>query len=269
MKKILILALLTLSIAFWPIGADLRAQPQKLKIGCVETSLGIVEALTPHVKERGYEIEPVIFDNNVNVVRALNDGALDASLGVHKPFMEKFNADNEGDLVMVEPYAYYAGMGLFSNKHKNVSDFPEKSRIAIMNDAMNMDRALRILGDAGLLKLKPTDGILTTLDIADNPRKLELIEVRNHADSLIYATEKSLADLGDKVWSMPGLIAARFCSATSIQVNTPWPSWSKAALKRRPGPRPWKKGCALTRSKNSCAKNTPALMNFSIDQGEG
>ncbi len=53
-------------------------------------------------KERGYEIEPVIFDNNVNVIRALNDGALDASLGVHKPFMEKFNADNEGGLVMVD-----------------------------------------------------------------------------------------------------------------------------------------------------------------------
>ena len=33
----------------------------------------------------------------------------------------------------------------------------------------------------------------------DDKKKLELIEVRNHADSLIYATEKSLNDLGDKV----------------------------------------------------------------------
>ena len=33
----------------------------------------------------------------------------------------------------------------------------------------------------------------------DDKKKLELIEVRNHADSLIYATEKSMADLGDKV----------------------------------------------------------------------
>ena len=33
----------------------------------------------------------------------------------------------------------------------------------------------------------------------DDKKKLELIEVRNHADSLIYATEKSLSDLGDKV----------------------------------------------------------------------
>ena len=33
----------------------------------------------------------------------------------------------------------------------------------------------------------------------DDKKKLELIEVRNHADSLIYATEKSLHDLGDKV----------------------------------------------------------------------
>jgi len=33
----------------------------------------------------------------------------------------------------------------------------------------------------------------------DDKKKLELIEVRNHADSLIYATEKSLTDLGDKI----------------------------------------------------------------------
>jgi molecular chaperone DnaK len=33
----------------------------------------------------------------------------------------------------------------------------------------------------------------------EDKKKLELIEVRNHADSLIYATEKSLTDLGDKV----------------------------------------------------------------------
>jgi molecular chaperone DnaK len=33
----------------------------------------------------------------------------------------------------------------------------------------------------------------------DDKKKLELIEVRNQADSLIYATEKSLNDLGSKV----------------------------------------------------------------------
>ena len=33
----------------------------------------------------------------------------------------------------------------------------------------------------------------------EDKKKLELIEIRNQADSLIYATEKSLSDLGDKV----------------------------------------------------------------------
>lgn len=33
---------------------------------------------------------------------------------------------------------------------------------------------------------------------SDDKKKQELIEARNHADSLIYSTEKSLADLGDK-----------------------------------------------------------------------
>lgn len=176
MKKLLLM-MLSLTIVLSLAGSDLYAQPQKLKVGCVETSLGILETLAPYAKEKGYEIEPVIFDNNVNVIRALNDGSVDASLGVHKPFMEKFNAENKGDLVMVTPYAYYAGMGLFSQKHKTLADIPDKARIAIMNDVMNMDRALRILQDAGLLKLKQTDGVITILDIAENPKKLELIEM--------------------------------------------------------------------------------------------
>lgn len=37
------------------------------------------------------------------------------------------------------------------------------------------------------------------LHAEEDKKKLELIEVRNQADSLVYATEKSLADLGDKV----------------------------------------------------------------------
>ena len=32
----------------------------------------------------------------------------------------------------------------------------------------------------------------------EDKKKQEVIEARNHADSLIYGTEKSLADLGDK-----------------------------------------------------------------------
>jgi molecular chaperone DnaK len=34
---------------------------------------------------------------------------------------------------------------------------------------------------------------------AEDRKKKELVEARNHADSLIYATEKSIKDLGDKV----------------------------------------------------------------------
>ena len=36
---------------------------------------------------------------------------------------------------------------------------------------------------------------------ADDKKRKELVEVRNAADSLVYTTEKSLADYGDKVES--------------------------------------------------------------------
>jgi D-methionine transport system substrate-binding protein len=178
MKKFVIATVLLVYILVCPLSATAQeTEPRKLRVGCVETSLGILEKLVPYVESKGYEVEPVIFDNNVNVIRATNDGGVDASLGVHKPFMEKFNADNKGDLVMLEPYAYYAGMGLFSSKYKKKEEIPQGAKIAIMNDSMNMDRALKILRDAGFITLKEQASVYTTLDIEGNPSKIDLIDM--------------------------------------------------------------------------------------------
>ena len=62
------------------------------------------------------------------------------------------------------------------------------------------EQTIRITASSGLSE----DEIQRLVKEAEAPadedkKKLELIEVRNQADSLIYATEKSLSDLGDKV----------------------------------------------------------------------
>ena len=52
----------------------------------------------------------------------------------------------------------------------------------------------------------------------EDKKKLELIEVRNQADSLVYATEKSLADLGDKVdASLKGEIETKVAALKEIK----------------------------------------------------
>ena len=62
------------------------------------------------------------------------------------------------------------------------------------------EQTIRITASSGLSEAEIQRLIKEAESHADeDKKKLELIEVRNHADSLIYATEKSLTDLGDKV----------------------------------------------------------------------
>jgi molecular chaperone DnaK len=61
-------------------------------------------------------------------------------------------------------------------------------------------QSIQITASSGLTK-DEIDGAVKDAEMhaEEDKKKKELIEARNHADSLIYATEKSLKDLGDKV----------------------------------------------------------------------
>jgi D-methionine transport system substrate-binding protein len=161
-----------------PVNSASQPSAAPIKVACTEVMETIVSPALPWLKERGLNVQLVIVDNNVNVIRAVNDGSVDAGLGVHIKFMENFNRQNNGKLAMVAPYPFTTGIGLYSDRYKTIDDLPSGATIAIMNDAMNMSRGLRILQEAGLIRLDSTkqDGF-TLLDIIDNPKKLNIIEM--------------------------------------------------------------------------------------------
>lgn len=127
------------------------------------------------MEEQGYTVEYQVFDNNMNTLVACNDGSVDAVFVVHKPFMESFNEGNDADLVMLEPYVYTSYMGLFSEKYDSIDEIPDGATIAIPNDAMNMDRALRILASGGLITLEEDVEQCSTTDIKENPKELQFM----------------------------------------------------------------------------------------------
>lgn len=159
-------------------GGDAQgADKKEITVACTETTQALVDKAASVMEEQGYTVEYQVFDNNMNTLVACNDGSVDAVLVVHKPFMESFNEGNDADLVMLEPYVYSVGMGLFSDKYDSIDEIPDGATIAIPNDAMNMDRALRILENGGLITLK--DGVeqCTVTDIESNPKNIELIDM--------------------------------------------------------------------------------------------
>lgn len=153
--------------------APSTTKKSEISIACAETTQALVAAMVPLMAEKGYKVTYKVFDNNKNTLVAVNDGSMDAVMVVHRPFMEMFNKSVKGDLVMLKPYLYTVGMGLYSEKHKSIDQLPEGATIALMNDAMNMDRALRILADAGLITFKAKTDKASLIDIATNPRKLK------------------------------------------------------------------------------------------------
>lgn len=148
-----------------------------IKVGGTVISKVTYDAIKPVFESKGYKSEFILLDANPVCLEACNSEEVDISLGQHKKFIENYNTSKGGDLVMVKPYGYYTGIGLYSLKYKNIEEIPQNARIAIMNDAMNMQIALRILENIGLIKLNENVKNPTIIDIVQNPKNIQIIDL--------------------------------------------------------------------------------------------
>ena len=135
----------------------------------------ILNEIKPLLAKEGIDLKIIEFTDYVKPNLALADKEVDATL--HLPFLEKFNAEHNTNLVSagnvhIEP------MGVYSHKIKALSDLPLKAKVAIPNDPSNGGRALLILQAAGLIKLKDGGTVSSTVqDITDNPKQLQFSEL--------------------------------------------------------------------------------------------
>ena len=154
-----------------------KTDNKTIRIACTEGMEPAVKACRPYFEKLGYDVETIIVDLNVNILKAIQDGSADAGLGVHKKFMEQFNNENKGTLQMAEPYGFSTGMAIYSDKYDSLDELPEGTKMSIISDAMNQDWGLKILRDHGLITLKDVDGLYTILDVDENPKKIEFFEM--------------------------------------------------------------------------------------------
>lgn len=134
----------------------------------------ILEVVKPILQEENIDLEIKVFTDYVLLNPALKDKQIDANFFQHLPYLEDFNGKNNTDLgwtvkVHTEP------MGVYSKKVTDLDMLAEGRRIGIPNDATNGGRALMVLQQAELLKLKEgADITATDKDIVDNPKKLKI-----------------------------------------------------------------------------------------------
>ena len=168
-------------------------QLEKLVVGATSTPHGeILEQIKDDLKEQGYELEIVIFDDYVLPNTSLDEGSLDANYFQHTPYLDSFNASNGTDIVSAAAI-HYEPFGLYGNGVASAADAAEGATIIIPADDSNETRALLLLQQEGLITLpdgaNAADGV-TALDIVDD-KGFNIITVQADTVAAQYANSDS------------------------------------------------------------------------------
>ena len=137
----------------------------------------ILEAAREVLASKGYDLEIVEYTDYVIPNNALDSGDLDANYFQHGPYLESFNEQNGTDLASAGAI-HYEPFGIYAGKTASLEELPDGATVLVPNDITNEARALLLLQDQGLLTLKEGAGLeATPMDIAENPKNLEFVEL--------------------------------------------------------------------------------------------
>ncbi|MEN6312664.1 MAG: MetQ/NlpA family ABC transporter substrate-binding protein [Clostridiaceae bacterium] len=193
------------------------------------TKIKVGASVTPHAEilgvakdilaKQGVELEIVEFTDYVQPNTGVENGDLDANYFQHKPYLDEFNKDNNTHLVSVAAI-HYEPFGIYAGKTASIDKLAEGAVIAVPNDGTNEARALILLQDQGLIKLKDGTGLSATiLDIAENPKKLSIKELEA-AQLALSLKDVDLAVINGNYAIQAGLNATTDALATEDKDST-------------------------------------------------
>ena len=196
-KKLFLLGSVVLSLALTGCGGakkdDTKAEApadgdNKIVIGVSPTPHGeIIEGLKPEFEKEGLDVEVVNFDDYIQPNLQLEAGDLDANYFQHKPYLDSFTEERNIDDLAVLGYVHIEPMAIYSEKYKSVDEIEDGAEIIIPNDPSNGARALILLEDAGLIKLKDKTNLNSTeKDIAENPKNLKFTAMDAPSIAQVY-----------------------------------------------------------------------------------
>ena len=137
----------------------------------------ILEEAKPLLAKEGYDLQVTVFDDYVQPNEVVDSGDFDANYFQHVPYMEQFNKEKETKLVDAGDI-HYEPFGIYPGTKKSLDEIADGDEIAVPNDTTNEARALLLLQDNGLIKLKDGAGLTATVnDIAENPHNIKIVEL--------------------------------------------------------------------------------------------
>ena len=137
----------------------------------------ILEFIKPALAKDGVDLKVKVFTDYVQPNVQVAEKRLDANFFQHQPYLDEFNKAKGTNLVAIAG-VHLEPLGAYSSKHKTLADLPGGANVVIPNDATNGGRALLLLQKAGLIKLKDSNNILSSVkDITENSKDLKFREL--------------------------------------------------------------------------------------------
>ena len=154
-----------------------EAAGKTIKVAASATPHAIIlEEAKTLLKKQGWDLEIKVFDDYVQPNNVVESGEFDANYFQHIPYLENFNKEKGTHLVNAEGI-HYEPFGIYPGTEKKLDELKEGDTIAVPNDTTNEARALLLLQDNGIIKLKDGAGLEATVkDIAENPKNIKIQE---------------------------------------------------------------------------------------------
>ncbi|MFF0527239.1 MetQ/NlpA family ABC transporter substrate-binding protein [Nocardia amikacinitolerans] len=141
----------TAALTLTACGTDDASTGTVVRIGTTDRDQ-VWDVFERKAKDQGITLRITNFSDYQQPNLALAQGQIDVNLFQHLQFLGQYNVANNDTLTPIGS-TYIVPLGLYSKKHRSLTDIPQGGRIAIPNDPTNQARALFVLQAAGLLKL--------------------------------------------------------------------------------------------------------------------
>ncbi len=172
-----LLAASVLSIATSSSALAQASEKKDLKVGFVpgpyidEFKIGVA----PELQKKGYRIRYVEFSTGLEANNAVFKSEIDANVMQHTIFLNSYNGRQNTDLTGIV-HVPTPPMGIYSKKHPLGTKIGQGAKIAVPNDPVNLQRALWILRDLGLIEIRDSKPIdVTELDVIKNPGGIKIV----------------------------------------------------------------------------------------------
>ncbi|WP_262314756.1 MetQ/NlpA family ABC transporter substrate-binding protein [Lacticaseibacillus parakribbianus] len=152
------------------------ADSKTVKVGIMSNDKDIWQDIQKRLKKQDVNIKLVEFTDYNTPNQALNDGDVQLNSFQTISFMDTWNKKHNQTITSVGA-TYIGPMRAYSNDLKSLAGLKKGDKVSVPNDASNEGRALQLLEQYGLIKLKSGVDAPTIRDITSNKLDLKFVEL--------------------------------------------------------------------------------------------